>query len=274
LSFQKHFGSDRVNFSTNLWRRIQGRKRAVNCSTFLLAVVGYLIGMPFEERRKDSLRGNSIFMKKIINHLAAFAAIFIITSQALAKDTAADDQKVFAYSTDAEVVILSYSVTPEMLANPDLIPRIQVFGDGRVWVHYPHYMTKAGDYETWLNTGEMRQLLLAMSGVFDFDPKAVKKSRKLVKEAREQQEGIVHYRSEDTLEEMDVSVDSFQTTPGASKRSINQKLSWKNITSDAKDYPELAELQKLKGARNGIRALLKRDDLVRLDAPSANVQKP
>jgi hypothetical protein len=206
-------------------------------------------------------------MYKFLNHLTAIAVALTFASQVLAKDTAADDQKVFNYSTDPEVVILSYSETPQMLANPDIIPRIQVFGDGRVWVHYPQYMTKAGDYGTWLNPGEMRQLLLAMSGVFEFDPKAVKKSRKLIKEAREQQDGIVYYRSDDTVEEMNIQVESYQANLNTAKRVINQKFSWKNIASDAKDYPEVVELQKLKGARNSIRALLDRDDLLRVDQP-------
>ena len=182
-------------------------------------------------------------------------------------------QPFFSYSPDPNTRVISYSETPEMLATPDLIPRIQVFGDGRVWVHFPEYMTKAGDYETWLNSGEMHLLLLALSGAFDFDPKAVKQSRKLIKEAKEQQSGIIYYRSDDILEEVAVRLDSFQANSAAATRGINLNISWKNIVSDASDYPEIAGLQKLKGARNSIRALLERDDLVRLDVAPDNGQR-
>lgn len=199
------------------------------------------------------------------------ACLFMLTLSAHAQSLGSPSARpVFSYSQDPDTRIISYSETPEMLANPGLIPRIQVFGDGRVWVHYPEYMTKAGDYETWLNPGEMHQLLLALSGVFDFDPKAVKQSRKLIKEAREQQAGIVYYRSEDTLEEMDVQLDAFQASPAVAKRSINLNLSWKNIASDAANYPGVAELQNLKGARNSIRALLERNDLVKIDQLHSN----
>ena len=201
------------------------------------------------------------------------ACLFMVTLSAHAQSLGSPSaQPVFSYPQDPDTRIISYSETPEMLANPDLIPRIQVFGDGRVWVHYPEYMTKAGDYEAWLNPGEMHKLLLALSGVFDFDPKAVKQSRKLIKEARELQTGIVYYRSEDTLEELEVQLDAFQANPVADKRAINLNLSWKNIASDAADYPGVVELQNLKGARNSIRALLERNDLLRIDQLHSNGQ--
>ena len=169
---------------------------------------------------------------------------------------------IFSYPLDSEALIISYSSTPEMLGNPDKTPRIQVFGDGRVLVHYPFYMKKAGDYEVYLNRGEIRQLLLALSGVFDFDQKVVKQLRKAIKAAREEQEGVIYYRSEDTLEQIEVRLNEYQESSVALAQKVNMKLSWKNIASDAKDYPNVTAIQRLAGARQSIRALLKRDDLL------------
>ena len=207
----------------------------------------------------------SFAMGKALIQLIALAVTLTLSSQILAKKPDVDDHKVFDYSTDSEAVIISYSETPQMLGNADTTPRIQVFGDGYVWVHYPEYMKKAGDYEVWLNPGEIRQLLLALSGVFDFDPKAVKQSRKLMKAAREQQDGVAYFRSDDTVEEIDVRLKSYKASPVAASKGVDLNLKWKNIAADARDYPDLEEVQKLKGARNSIRALLERGDLVKLD---------
>ena len=130
-------------------------------------------------------------------------------------------------------------------------------------------MTNAGDYQVQLNPGEMRQLLLALSGIFDFDPQAVGLARKAVKEAREQQSGLVFYRSEDTLETIEVQLDGFQASPGAPSRVINLNVSWKNIDADVMDYPEVGQLQNFRGAKNSIRALLARDDLLQVEAEAA-----
>jgi hypothetical protein len=226
--------------------------------------------MPYKGNGMKRSRKISFGMIRILNHLAAIAVALTFSSQVLAKDAAADNQKVFDYSSDPEVVILSYSVRSEMLANADLTPRIRVFGDGYVRVHYPAYMTKAGDYETWLNPGEMNQLLLAMSGVFDFDPKAVKNSRKMIKEAREQQTGRLQHHSDDTVEQIEVVLDSYQENAKSAGSKINLKLLWKNIAIDASEYPELVSLQKLNGARNSIHALLLRNDLARIGGEQIN----
>ena len=196
-----------------------------------------------------------------------YAILLVVTSITHAQNPG--NRPVFSYPIDPDALIISYSETPQMLGNPDLTPRIQVFGDGRVQIHYPHYMQRAGDYEVYLNPGEMRQLLLAMSGIFDFDSQAVKHARKAVKEHRETLEGVVYYRSEDTLEQFEILLDAYRSDQAAKSEVINQQLKWNNIEADAVAYPELEELQKLKGARNSIRALLERDDLVKVQSATA-----
>ena len=179
-------------------------------------------------------------------------------------------QPVFAFPADSDMPVISYSSTPEMLGDPDTSPRIQVFGDGWVWVHYPVYMQKAGDYELYLNPGEVRQLLVAMSGVFDFDVNAVGLSLKAIKDAQELSDGRLSYRSEDNVERFEVLLGSYQSDPGAPGRAINMDLSWRNIAADARDYPQLDELQKLNSAMHSLRALLSRDDLVKVDSSAGN----
>jgi len=179
-------------------------------------------------------------------------------------------QPVFAFPADSDTPVISYSSTPEMLGDPDTSPRIQVFGDGWVWVHYPVYMKKAGDYELYLHPGEVHQLLVAMSGVFDFDANAVGLSLKAIKDAQELIDGRLSYRSEDSAERFEVLLDSYQPGPAAPGQAINLDLSWRNIAADARDYPQLDKLQKLNNAMHSLRALLSRDDLVKVDSPAGN----
>lgn len=82
-------------------------------------------------------------------------------------------EPVFQVPSDPSVPVISYSETPEMLGDPDRMPRVQVFGDGLVWVHYPVYMKKAGDYQMQLNPGQLRKLLNEVTPSIDFDELSV-----------------------------------------------------------------------------------------------------
>lgn len=176
---------------------------------------------------------------------------------------------LFSWSADPATVIVSYSETPLMLAAPDRLPRVQVFGDGWVWVHYPAYMVRAGDYEAWLSPDEIRSLLQTLSGVFDFDAAAVESARKSIVEARQRQSGTMTYRSESTLEQIEIRLEEYRSGSRAAAERIDLKLAWNDIPSDARDFPEIADLARLNAARDGLRALLDRDDLSRIETAPA-----
>ena len=58
---------------------------------------------------------------------------------------------------------------------------MQIYGDGRVHLHYPVYMQRSGDYELELGNLELRQLLLSLAetGAMDFDAQNVGQLRQL-----------------------------------------------------------------------------------------------
>ena len=105
-----------------------------------------------------------MFIRKGIFNCLVLLSL-LTTSTALLAQSAPPLQPEFLLPANPDAVVISYSEIPDMLANPDLTPRIQVFADGRVMVHYSPYMKRAGDYQLFLNPGELRQLLLAVSGV-------------------------------------------------------------------------------------------------------------
>jgi hypothetical protein len=58
-----------------------------------------------------------------------------------------------------DVPLLELSYEGGMIANPDPTPFVRVYTGGRVLVHYPAYMKKAGDYELRLSEAEIAELL-------------------------------------------------------------------------------------------------------------------
>lgn len=213
---------------------------------------------------------NIKFISRIPKLLAVGLLVLPFSPQAQSRNL--PTQAVFSYPLHSDAVIVSYAATSEMLGHPDRTPRIQVFGDGRVAVHYPEYMKKAGDYEAYLNQGEMHQLLLSLSGVFNFNPKAVVQSQNAVRANNVMQGNLLRHRSDDIQEKITVQLDEYQESPRILGQSVNFNLSWKNISYDAKEYPGVDALQKLAGARQSIRALLEHDDLVQVNRVPVNDQ--
>ncbi len=83
-----------------------------------------------------------------------------IPSNVLAQTTAAGPaEPKLEFNRVADNLILDLSYTGGMIANPDPTPFIRVFGNGKVIIHYPAYMKKAGDYTLQLSQEELDKLL-------------------------------------------------------------------------------------------------------------------
>lgn len=210
-------------------------------------------------------------MKRLLNHLTAIAVALTFASQVLAQG-APPFEPQFVMPADPDTVVLSYTQTPEMLGNPDSTPMIRVFGDGEVLIHYPVYMKRAGEYRVFLNPGEMRQLLIAVSGVFDFDAKQAAQAKRASKQSRLPTLLESSERSDQVLEQFDIVLEGFQEYPGASFRAINKKVKWRDIEVDAAEFPSVISLSDLNGARKALLKLLERSDLV--DVRSGNAVEP
>jgi hypothetical protein len=213
----------------------------------------------------------SFDMHKFLNYLTAIAVALTFTSQVLAQGAPPFNPQ-FLMPADPDTVVLSYTQTPDMLGNPDTTPMIRVYGDGEVLIHYPVYMKRAGDYQVFLNPGELRKLLVAVSGVFDFDAKRAAQARHAAKQARVPLLLESSARSDQVLEQFDVILDGYQESPGVSLRAINKNVKWRDIEVDAAEFPSVTSLDDLNGARQALLKLLERADLV--DLNSGNAVKP
>ena len=64
---------------------------------------------------------------------------------------------------EPEEPLLELSYQGGMIANPDPTPFVRVYSGGRVLVHYPAYMKKAGDYSLQLGEEELQALLASFA---------------------------------------------------------------------------------------------------------------
>ena len=82
----------------------------------------------------------------------------------------------FDDSTANAQPVIEFRQHVHMLADVDDRLTMTIHGDGRVLVHFPVYMKRAGDYEMQLDKDELVSLLSAMAanGVMDFDAKTVR----------------------------------------------------------------------------------------------------
>ena len=79
--------------------------------------------------------------------------------------TAAQDEapsEAVSYSRAPQEVVVSYLEELGLLVDEDPGPSLKVYGDGRVEVHYPAYMKRAGDYRLRLSDSEMGALLRSL----------------------------------------------------------------------------------------------------------------
>jgi len=109
--------------------------------------------------------------------------------------------------------------------------------------------------------------------VFNFDQRAVFNQRNALLQQQRKNTQLPNYRSDNMFEQIEVTLDSYQVSANDISSAVNLKLSWKNISADAKQYPAISQLQKLATARNGIRSLLQRDDLLRIDTAKSGGRK-
>jgi hypothetical protein len=196
-----------------------------------------------------------------------FGALLLCSAAASAQaPPSKSDNAVFDFSTSPDTLLISYGETSDMLANPDRTPRVRIFGDGLVWVHYPQYMKKAGDYGFYLDAGELQDLMRDVSAVFDFDPEDTMQAREAIRSSRENPREGARFRSDGTAEQLVVNLDSYRSAPSAASRSVQLDVTWRNIAADAAEFPDVDALQQLAAARQSIRSLLDRDDLVKLDS--------
>ncbi len=134
----------------------------------------------------------------------------------------------FAASSD---ILMSYERTHDMLATKDNFS-VTLYEDGVALVHYPEYMTNAGDYMVELSPSEVQQLRLLVEHplVQGFNRDEAKSQKRAIDAA-----------SQEMFEISDDSYSNFEFHTAGESKSIR----WANLSIDADRYPEIGVFRKL-----------------------------
>ena len=168
--------------------------------------------------------------------------------------------------SNSGVVVLEYTVIHQMLAEVDPEPLMRIHADGRVRVHFPVYMAKAGDYELRLSPSELRGLFLELSadGILDFDEAGTTAERNSA-EAAERAAGRLHHVSDVTETLIDMRLASYRPAGAAAAiPGFEKSVRWPNVHTDAQRFRGVAGVQSLARAEERLRSILDRSDLIRV----------
>lgn len=186
-----------------------------------------------------------------------FALLVALEVATVAAQGGAPSEAV-SYSRAPQEVVVSYLEELGEIEDEDPGPSLKVYGDGRVLVHYPEYMKRAGDYTLRLSDAEMAALLRSLvdKGLLDFDEPAARASREqLARSAAAQRE--VFYTSEVSVITIEVHANQ-----------VEGRVSWSNLRQDAIRFPQVRAIQDLAAAHRELQQLMERKDLTRIESES------
>lgn len=204
-----------------------------------------------------------------VKHRALFFGLYLGINVLLAPMNAALAQgSVFEYPHDANYVVIEYTQSQDMIIDADPVPLLRIYGDGRVRVHYPVYMKRAGDYEMRLSDTQLQQLLnsLEQKGILSF-------SRNKVLELKKQSfsnkllanNKILTTRSDSARSKFKVNLSSYQSaTSRLLQTDFLKSITWENLKSDALSHPEITALKDAAAAEKELGQYLSHQDLVKI----------
>lgn len=208
-------------------------------------------------------------MKPANQHILLFVALSAILAVAVAAAdvSPASQQPVFHFAAADNVPVIEFNLDHQMLAQRDPAPLLRVYGNGRVQVHFPAYMKKAGDYEMQISRAEINALLrmLADKGIMDFDAAAVRQERQQLESAHRAATGEFFHVSDATDTIINIKLNQYQRTASSPRiNGFNKQLRWRNIEQDARRFPQAARFTNAAEATVTLRALCEHPALQKL----------
>ena len=180
---------------------------------------------------------------------------------ALGHAVAVSAQSPYEVSSSPDFVVLQLSVEAG-IRDADDTPRVRVYGDGRVAVHFPAYMRRAGDYELRLPEPALRTLLAsAFAALSSFDSTAVG-SQVLALETAERNDGLIVDSSDEATTIIEVRFERYG--PEGAAGGIGggvKRVAWTGLANDAGRFRDVAALQDMDGVRRQLLALTDHPDL-------------
>ncbi|NNJ93769.1 MAG: hypothetical protein HKP57_03385 [Halobacteria archaeon] len=176
-------------------------------------------------------------------------------------------QPVLQFSAASTEPVIEYNLVHHLLAQQDPVPLLRVYGDGRVHVHFPAYMKRAGDYEMVISRVQLNDLLrqLTDDGVMDFDPATVKQEKQQLEAARRAATGELFHISDATDTYITVKLAQYQRSLASPRISdFSKQFRWRNLNSDAHRYPQSTRLTRAANAAAILRTVCEHPALRKL----------
>ena len=154
-----------------------------------------------------------------------------------------------------------------MLAAPDPQPLLRIYADGRVHVHYPAYMKRAGEYTMNLDATTLDSLVqqLADNGLMDFDAATTRQQTRQLEATRRAASGELYYRSDGSDTVIDIRLAEYRPAAGAAAiRPFRKQVRWRDLEQQARRYPQAVGLVRAAAAAASLRALCEHPALQRL----------
>ena len=170
-------------------------------------------------------------------------------------------QSSYELSSSPDVVVLQLSEDVG-IRNADDTPLVRVYGDGRVAVHFPDYMRRAGDYELRLPEGAVRELVgAAVEAMVPFDAAAAE-SQVLALRTAERDRGLIVSVSDAATTILEVRFERYR--PEGATRDVRggvRRVVWKGLRNDAGRFQDVVALRDLAGIQRRLLALTDHPDL-------------
>ncbi len=203
------------------------------------------------------------------------AGILVLSAAALVGHTAAvvvsaQAPQAFQASENPGTVVIQ--LTQDVGVEGDDTPLLRIYGDGRVLVHFPVYMRRAGDYGLRLDSTELDGLLqtFVQGGLVDFSVERVREEIRQVRDARRRAaldtggRLTLTTRSDEAVVVIDVRLERYTGADGAVRQDVEARVSSAGLQFDAANLPGVASLQSLAAIERQLIALTSHPDLVRV----------
>ncbi len=177
-----------------------------------------------------------------------------------AGNSLAQSAEVLDYPKDRAALVASYAEVLGEIADPDPGPMVKVYGDGRVVVHFPRYMKRAGQYEVMLGSAEMLGLVSSLAGkLVSFDAPATRQKKQELQAMLKETHSVLSTVMDASTTVIGIYLNRYKPGGIGAEETVNvhKKVSWVGLRGDAEKYPEMEAIQNLSAAQRELQALMK-----------------
>jgi len=179
-------------------------------------------------------------------------------------------QALIEYAENPSNVVVKFEELIGEIEGEDRGPRLEIYGDGGVFVYYPPYMKRAGLYRTQLAKGELDSLLQSLSAkqIPEFDAVEAKQRRDFSAAAQRAASATLFAESDPSTTVIELHLDRYAATwpPGQVAVAVHRQIAWTGLRGDAQRFPEVTAIQNLFAASQELRLLMEHPTLTKLHA--------